>query len=236
MDSQISPIRRTTLSAEVADRLTEAIRMGQFEPGERLPSERDLGVRFGVGRTSIREAIRTLQATGLVTVRPGAGMFIADDQSISVEPFANWESRYQYRIDELFETRLALEPVAAARAAARASREEIEEIALCVRDLEQAIADKSLAAMVLADAGFHFAVVKASKNRLILTMLQSLRHVLAESQRASLSPAERPRRVLAMHTAVLEAIAARDSLAAETAMRSHLMSFLHDMGVLSPEE
>lgn len=119
MASQLAPVRRVTLSGEVADRLSEAIRLGELLPGARLPAERDLGVQFGVGRTSIREALRMLQATGMVTVRAGDGVFVADYASTADHPFARWESQYQYRVEELFEVRLAIEPIAAARAATR---------------------------------------------------------------------------------------------------------------------
>ena len=61
-----------------------------------------------------------LQATGMVTVRPGDGVFVASLASRSDHPFARWESLYHYRVEELFEARLAIEPLAAARAAKRA--------------------------------------------------------------------------------------------------------------------
>src|SRR3712207_6248268 len=117
MVSQLAPVRRTTLSAEVADRLSEAIRSGELRPGARLPAERDLGVQLGVGRTSVREAMRMLQVTGMITVRPGAGVFVANLPSPNDRPFARWDSLYHYRVEELFEARLAIEPPAAARAA-----------------------------------------------------------------------------------------------------------------------
>ena len=230
MVSQLAPVRRTTLSGEVAARLAEVIRSGELAPGSRLPSERELGSRFGVGRTSIREAMRILQATGLVTVRPGDGIFVAESLSAEGEPFARWESQYRYRVEELFEARLAIEPMAAARAATRAEEEDLRALESTLLDLERGIAEGDLASMVLADSAFHNAVARASRNRLFQSMLKAAHHLMIASQRAGLGPHERQPRVLAMHRAVYDAIVARDAEAAERAMRAHLMSFVNDMG------
>jgi DNA-binding transcriptional regulator YhcF (GntR family) len=111
MVSQLAPVRRPTLSGEVADRLAEAIRSGELVPGDRLPAERELGVQFGVGRTSVREALRMLQAKGMVTVRPGDGVFVADCPTPAQQPMTRWDSQDQFRVDDLFEARLAIEPL-----------------------------------------------------------------------------------------------------------------------------
>ena len=231
MVSQLAPVRRTTLSGEVANRLTEAIRSGELAPGARLPAERELGVQFGVGRTSVREALRMLQATGLVTVRPGDGAFVANVSSANDRSFARWESLYHYRVEELFEARLAIEPLAAARAAKRADEDELNSIAAALTAFEQGVNECDLAAMVLADDDFHGAIMLASRNRMFQAMLGVANHLSLESKRAGLSAPGRPPHVLAKHRAIFAAIAAGDSQAAESAMRDHLMSFVSDMGV-----
>ena len=231
MVSQLAPVRRTTLSGEVADRLMEAIHSGELASGDRLPAERELGVQFGVGRTSIREALRMLQAKGMVTVRPGDGVFVADAPSPAEQPFTRWESQYQFRVDELFEARLAIEPLAAARAATRASETDLQALAMALAELERGVHEGDLAVMVLADSDFHEAVVRASRNRLLQAMLGVANHLSIESKRASLSAPGRPRRVLAKHRAIFDAIAAGDAQAAESAMRDHLRSFVSDMAI-----
>ena len=234
MVSLLAPVRRTTLSGEVADRLSEAIRSGELPPGARLPAEREMGVQFGVGRTSIREALRMLQATGMVTVRPGDGVFVADVPSPNDQPFARWESQYQFRVDELFEARLAIEPLAAARAASRADEDDLRALSATLAEFERGVKDDDLAAMVLADGDFHEAIVRASRNRMFQAMLGVANHLSIESKRAGLGAPGRPPRVLAKHRAIFDAIAAGDAHLAENAMRDHLMSFLSDMGVGEP--
>jgi GntR family transcriptional repressor for pyruvate dehydrogenase complex len=231
MVSQLAPVRRTTLSGEVANRLKEAIRSGELAPGARLPAERELGVQFGVGRTSVREALRMLQATGLVTVRPGDGAFVANVSSANDRSFARWESLYHYRVEELFEARLAIEPLAAARAAKRADEDDVNSIAAALTAFEQGVNECDLAGMVLADDDFHGAIMLASRNRMFQAMLGVANHLSLESKRAGLSAPGRPPHVLAKHRAIFAAIAGGDSQAAESAMRDHLMSFVSDMGV-----
>lgn len=223
------PVRRTTLSREVADRLAAVIRSGALAPGSRLPAERVLGEQLGVGRTSIREALRMLQATGMITVRPGHGVFVADLAKLEDRPFAQWEARFNYRVEELIEARLAIEPMAAACAARRSTPDDLHAIHGTLAEFQRGIDEGDLAMMVLADSGFHYAVAQAARNRVFQSMLQYFHHLLIESQRASLSPAERPRHVLSRHHAVYAAIAAGDAATAETAMRDHLMSFVSDM-------
>jgi GntR family transcriptional repressor for pyruvate dehydrogenase complex len=231
MVSQLAPVRRITLSGEVADRLSEAIRSGELPPGARLPAERELGVQFGVGRTSIREALRMLQATGMVTVRPGDGVFVATCSSPHEPPFARWESLYHYRVEELFEARLAIEPLAAARAASRATEDDLRALSATLVAFERGVEEDDLAAMVLADGDFHEAVTRASRNRMFQAMLGVANHLLIESKRAGLGAPGRPRRVLAKHRAIFDAIVAGDAQLAESAMRDHLLSFVSDMGV-----
>jgi len=175
-----------------------------------------------------------LQANGLITVRPGHGVFVADYASANEQPFSRWESQYNYRVEELFEARLTIEPLAAARAATRAEQHDLQALATTLVDFERGVEKGDLAAMVLADSDFHSAVARASRNRLFQTMLRSVHYLLIESQRASLSPAERPRRVLAKHQAIHAAIVAGDAHAAELAMRDHLMTFVSEMGVINP--
>jgi GntR family transcriptional repressor for pyruvate dehydrogenase complex len=236
MVSQLAPVRRITLSGEVADRLSEAICSGELPPGARLPAERELGVQFGVGRTSIREALRILQATGMVTVRPGDGVFVAGCSSPKEQPFARWESLYHYRVEELVEARLAIEPLAAARAASRANEDDLRALSATLVAFERGVEEDDLAAMVLADEDFHEAITRASRNRMFQAMLGVANHLLIESKRAGLSAPGRPRRVLAKHRAIFDAIAAGDAHLAESAMRDHLMSFVSDMGVGDPSQ
>ena len=109
MVSQLAPVRHTVSSSEGADRLSGAIRCGEFLLSARLPVEEAQGVQSGVGRTSIHEVLRILHATDMVSIRPPDGVIVADHASINDQPLAlaDWDSRYPYRSEELFAACLA---------------------------------------------------------------------------------------------------------------------------------
>ena len=118
----LGPVRRTNLSAAIADRIAENIAQGKLPAGSRLQSERELSDLFGVGRSSIREAIKALESRGLVEGRQGEGRFVrAQDLSGLVQPPAGPLSVTEREVAQLYEARRIVEPAMAGLAAERAS-------------------------------------------------------------------------------------------------------------------
>src|SRR5438128_5858138 len=115
--SPLTTIKRTQRSEEVRLQIEGAIRSGDFAPGERLPSERELVETFGVSRVSVREAIRSLEALGLVRVYQGRGAFVSDRRSGLGEPLARWLDLHRHEVLELLAVRGALDGYAAQLAA-----------------------------------------------------------------------------------------------------------------------
>ena len=118
--TNLGPLRATQLYERIADRIAGEIRMGLLKPGERLPSERDLAQRLEVGRSSVREAIASLQVHGVIETRPGAGSFVAADAVERVQVAAGdgvAASPHDASPSALLEARSLLEPRVAALAA-----------------------------------------------------------------------------------------------------------------------
>lgn len=171
LDLELGPLRPRSSSMLVADALRRLIALGALFPGERLPSERELAETLRVGRDSIRRATRTLSAEGLVETRLGrsGGTFVSDrpvqPQRLSEEILASHRE-----IRASYEFRLAVEPAAAALAAARATPEDVARIT--------AIADEeawSFRSWRSIDSRFHAAVAEASGNWLLLDAVQRTR-------------------------------------------------------------
>ena len=120
------------LSKQIEDKLYKIISSGEFPPGSQLPGENELSARFGVSRSTLREAIRSLSAAGVLTVRRGKGTFVSENFKPGMPDVAEFNLR-KSRVSDLFEARLIFEPDTAALACRRASDEEIEEIP--VKDL-----------------------------------------------------------------------------------------------------
>jgi len=220
-----APRIRRNLVAGVVDELRTRIAGGEFEVGDRLPSEAQLTDTYSVSRTVIREAIATLRADGLVEPRQGAGVFVLEPAETVQRPFQIADVDKISQIIEMLELRTAVEMEAAALAAARrspAQEEEIYEAAAAIVALSQ----KGLATTE-ADFIFHRAIAVATNNPRFAEFLDVLGEALIPRSALQASSTLRsPDSYIAMisgeHRAIADAIAAGDPEAARDAMRLHL--------------
>jgi len=226
----LASARRVNLADSVRDQLTQLILSGEVPPGGRLPPEPELCRQMNVGRTSLREAIRALQALGLVEVRHGKGTYVRSDAN-RVVPYADWPRTFHITALDVLELRLAIEPHAAALAAARHDSKGLETIEHSLIAMESALHEDDLAALVLADLIFHQRVVEAGGNPLFVNIMNRTAHLRIESLRASLSRPGRPQRVLGFHRNIVEAIRRRDVDGAADAMRAHVQNWAEEMNL-----
>lgn len=215
-------IERKRLTDQIIDQLTAMIEDGKFKPGDKLPSEPVLMEQFGVGRSSLREAIGALSLVGLLTVRPGQGTHVAASgggtaaKPLRVSMFLSWRDR----LHEFIEARIALEQILAGMAAERATDEEIEEIRRAHNRLKQAKITGSKA--IQADLVFHMSIANASHNSVLARFLEELRHPVRNWMKQKASLLDGYDRVYEQHDAVFCAILARDPVRARQAIREHL--------------
>jgi len=214
-------VRRTRVFEGIAQQIQRLIVDGALKPGDRLPPERELAERFAVGRSSVRDAIRTLELVGLVVPRQGEGTVVADvSPEAVVTPIASVLLRKRELIAELLDIRKMIEPALAARAAVRASDEDIARLEdVLRRQREKTLRGESA---VEEDTEFHYVIALAAKNSVVRSVLDVLMGLLRETRALSLQTRGRPQRSLAGHRRVLEAIKRRDPAAAERAVRQHV--------------
>jgi GntR family transcriptional repressor for pyruvate dehydrogenase complex len=202
--------------------MLESIISNQMAPGDVLPSERELSEQFGVSRTVIREAVRTLNARGLLDVRMGSGVRVATVDPKVVDDALQlflWSSPIGY--DKVHEVREVLEVQAARLAATRATPADLENMRESLRLMEETMADVERAAR--HDLEFHRHIARSTGNELILILHDSIGSALIDVRVKTLrkSP-EIARATVVAHTKILDAIAAHDPDAAAAAMQSHL--------------
>jgi GntR family transcriptional repressor for pyruvate dehydrogenase complex len=172
-------LRRTTLVRDVAGQLREMILQGDVVPGEYLPSRKDLAAQFGVGVSTIHEAIQALAAVGLVASHPGKGTWVRDDAlDTLIHPI-----EVEGRMGELdarlvYEARSVIEVALAELAAERATLDDLEAIWGALEAMEAARHDS--AAFVEADLAFHLAVAAAGHNRLLEQFYHLSRRLLSD--------------------------------------------------------
>jgi GntR family transcriptional regulator, transcriptional repressor for pyruvate dehydrogenase complex len=220
LKSDFDVVRRNKVYEEVAQQIERLI-LKKLRPGDKLPSERELAETLKVSRSSIRDAIRSLELMGLVEPRQGAGTIVREISSEAVvNPFANALKRRRESVSELLDFRKMLEPPLAARAATHASPDEISEMEDILRRQEQR--QNQGDAAVAEDAEFHYSVALASGNSVVLKVLDILMDLLRDTRERSLQVEGRSQKSLAGHRRILAAIKRHDAEAAKAAMRRHI--------------
>ena len=219
--SQLTPIARKTITDEIVSRLIGFILDEGLRPGDKLPSERDLVGRLDVGRSSLREAIKTLSALGVVEISVGAGMFVGRGQSsILTKPLAWGLLIGEHSARDVIEARRVVEVEMAALAAARATDDEIATIVARTDDMRANLNDVD--AYSRCDQEFHLAVGRAAHNQVLFHVLDTLRHVVRVWIYETFADYPDKAQSLNEHLPITEAICARDPEGARAAMAAHL--------------
>jgi GntR family transcriptional repressor for pyruvate dehydrogenase complex len=217
----IAPIKKTRVAEEIADRIRELILNGTFPPDRPLPSERVLAVRYGVSRGSVRDAFRTLETIGLLETRHGQGTF---PRELSVDRLVTpLVSVLAYRHDlreELMDVRRMFEPAVARVAATRAAAKDLADLEAILDAQRRQV--KAGRPAIVEDTAFHSVLARATGNRVVVRIMETLNDLLVESRKLTLKPSGRPERSLQGHEAVVAALRRRDPDAAAQAMHGHV--------------
>jgi GntR family transcriptional regulator, transcriptional repressor for pyruvate dehydrogenase complex len=211
------------ISELVSEKILELIRAGELKAGDRLPSEHELVRQLGVGRTSVREALQRLKAVGVVTVERGRGAFVSQLSAADAHAdFLRWSVVHQFAAQDLMESRMALEQMAAAAAAVRGTAEQIAAIENFHISHLSAAERGDLAAVIEADTAFHQAILTASDNPMLERQCAMVTPELVEFREQAYQIPGAPQRASEYHGAIVEAIKLRDSGAARAAMIDHM--------------
>jgi len=217
----IEPIRKTRVAEEIADRIRVLMLDGTFPPGEPLPAERALAERFGVSRGSIRDAFRTLETIGLLVTRHGQGTFPQElDVERLVAPLASVLSYRHDLQDELLDVRRMFEPAVARVAATRVTDEDLAELERILEAQRRKL--KTGRSAIAEDTAFHEVLARATRNRVVISIMATLNDLVVESRKLTLREKGRPVRSMRGHEAVVAALRRHDAEAAAAAMREHI--------------
>lgn len=219
--SPLGPLRPSPLVEQAAERLRAQIAAGHWEVGGKLPGETTLARELGVGRSTVREALRALAGAGLVQPRQGAGVFV-----LATEPTADWPTRLRRAaVTDVYEVRMAVEVQAARLAARRRTPEDVAAIEAALEGRRAAAALDDLA-FVDADIAFHAAVVAGAHNPVLDDLFAEftpvLRRGLVDLLALTGLRAQDPNTADAEHLALLRAIAAGDAETAADVVRGEL--------------
>jgi DNA-binding FadR family transcriptional regulator len=210
------PVRRPLVEQVIAS-LGELIEHEDLHPGDRLPSESQLAPRLGVGRSTLREAIRVLSHQGRLETRQGSGTFVG-----SAPPTESLDERLtKAHVTEVFEVRRALEVLIAQIAPERRSDEHVAQLRDALRRCREYAAAGDVAAFVAADSQFHQVTAEATGNVVLVELYAVLRRYL-ENASVAIAGLIELQRANDLHEVLLDAIADADPAAAVAATRQHL--------------
>lgn len=225
----MQPIKvETEKGHEIVQRvILSQIEEGTLKPGQKLPSVVALSSSFGVGRSTIREALSALKATGWIDVRHGGGTFVSkvlpSSQSNFKDPFEEAKN-----IQEILEVRIWLESGAAALAAERRNEQDLEQLQAIIGRMEQALTVDDTELSEKADIDFHIAVAHASHSELMSSLMNSLTSRLTETMGKTrqlwfFGNKSSSAQLLKEHQSILEAIVEQNSAEASKRIQAHLM-------------
>jgi GntR family transcriptional regulator, transcriptional repressor for pyruvate dehydrogenase complex len=223
-------VRTSRLYEQIVEQVEESILKGQLKPGDQLPAERDLAQRFGVSRTAVREAVKTLREKGLVEAYTGRGTFVTNGTSQAIRQSLDLivKINQQEGSMHLVELRGILEPEIAALAAPRIEEQLLTTMREAVAAMDRSVRLQEQDAYIEADLDFHLALAEAAGNPLILALIDSIVGLLREQRSRIFKVDGGPERGQFHHKRILETIEQRDADAAREAMRAHLEQVRED--------
>ena len=212
-----------SLSKKVADDLLARIRCGDYKADDRLPSEHELMVEYGVGRNTVREAMQSLRTLGIVEIRPRLGAKVLDTgaRNALASSAVSVLLRDQ-TISELYDVRLILEPAAAERAAIH--RTDADLLAMRRALAHYRVAYEMGTPVWEADIEFHQAIADACGNSMVAKVLAPVSDLLSNARQITGTLPAAVELALIQHDEIARAIEARASKRAHRAMTTHIQS------------
>jgi GntR family transcriptional regulator, transcriptional repressor for pyruvate dehydrogenase complex len=213
------------LSEKIIAQISDALVAGELKPGDRLPPERELAEQFGVSRTVIRDAVKTLAGRGILHVKHGAGIFVTTSEENAIGRLGALSDILPLQgvsLRDLFEIRKVLEAEGAEWAARRRNDYHLKRLRGILEDAYRN--SENIEVLSERDAQFHVAIAEASQNLVLVRVMLTLLDLLAQSRRESLSIPGRAKLSLKDYERIVEEIEAQRHEGARETMLEHLTS------------
>lgn len=219
-----TPIKSAKVYEQVIEQIKSMIISGKLRKGDKLPSERELVEQLKVSRTSIREALRALEIVGLIQCKQGEGNFIRDNFENSLfEPLSLVFILEKSNKKDIIEVRRIIEEEAAALAAQRITKEQIEDLENIIEEIKK-IKDEKI--LVNLDKNFHYAIAQACGNFILLNIINScsslIDSLIKDARYEIMSNGENKKELIQQHEKICQALKNKNPGLASKLMREHL--------------
>jgi GntR family transcriptional regulator, transcriptional repressor for pyruvate dehydrogenase complex len=220
----IEPVKRLNVTDSIVNQIKELVLQGKLNQGDKLPPERELMNLFEVGRPSLREALKVLEAQGLITKTQKGTIISGNHDKFFIDSlmFQLYFSSAEWR--EIFETRKLLEKELTFLATKRATENDFKEIEASITLMEIAIHDNNLEDYVSANLNFHDTIARASKNQVMYHLYQSINNLIQQAQEQAVTVPGIMKDSLKYHQDILEAMKQREPVLASERMCHHIQS------------
>lgn len=217
----------------VVDQIKSLIESETLKCGEKLPSERDLSLEFGLSRSTVREAISALEIMGLVEVKSGLGTFVAECKDTAEDEFYELTENDGISPTEIFEARIIMEPQLAKLASQRATQDDLDRLKDIVEEAET-LSESQIEEFELLDEQFHSIIANAAHNDVLFRFAQNINKLRGSKlwgnmKYKSLQKEGRITRYKAEHKAIYYALVNRDFNKVEYLTKKHLVDIKSDI-------
>lgn len=222
-------VKRVPVVQQVVNNIKEYLFSGEVAVGDKLPVEKELCEQLGVGRGTVREAFRMLEATGYVELRPGKGAFAARTSEVKLDDIFQWFTEHEVETMDFLEVRMAVEPLSVRLAIRRCSDEDVAQLEAIHQKFIRAVEENDVSNIVIYDEKFHAAIVGFSRNQLLISISRQVEaHVKNFRSRTFYIPQNAQNAILP-HERILDAFRCRDAAAGEKSMEAHLNLIADDL-------
>ena len=229
----IRPLTRATLPQEIVKALTDLIMKRVWKPGDLIPSEKELAIRFQVGRSTIREAVKSLVVLGVLEARAGEGSFVREPTSELLSGGFRWGLLLsEGNLDDFVDVRVLIEVECARRAAANRTEDLVSQLDATIEEMRAEPMDHG--AFMESDTRFHLAIAHAARNPIFETVGSTIQSIVRIWYPKTYYIPETKGRTIAEHRAIADGVASGDMDAAGEAMRAHLVAAGQRLRTLLP--
>lgn len=216
---QFEKMEKKLLGRRVEDALLDYILQEPIEIGQKIPNEYELAEKFGVGRSTVREAVKGLVSKGILEVCRGSGTFVVSTSSLEEDPLglSRFPDKYKLAL-ELFDVRLMIEPEIAVLACENATEEELDQLQRLCAEVEELC--RSGEDHTAKDVEFHTCIARCSKNRVVELLVPVIDSAVVTF--ANLTQRSLKEETIITHREILDSILRKDAVGARCAMVMHL--------------
>lgn len=225
-------IARVPIVQQVVNNMREYIVSGQIDVGQKLPTEKEWCEKMGVGRGTVRESFRILEAKGLIEIKPGRGAFVASAKELEKEDIVEWFVKNEMELKDYIEVRRAVEPLVAGLVAVNGLDEELEQLEKIHKRFVKAVRENDFLGMARYDEKLHRYMVECTKNKMLIFINRKIDECIWEFRLKTFQVPGNSQNAIKAHGNILKALKDRDPEVAELYAKRHIELVNVDMNVI----